>query len=123
MPPLGRTCPIPEQGSLIDVASLQSSAQDRLIHRYVLQAIVENPAPGEVIWRDDVGVTCRRRNWRQGTRPRLDGTTGRMWFILESFGSMPETAVGDAGNAFMESLVPLMPGYKVTKQNVSFNEG
>ena len=29
------------------------------------------PRPGEVVWRDDVGVTCRRWNWRQGTRTRL----------------------------------------------------
>lgn len=29
---------------------------------------VEHPDAGEVIWRDDVGVTCRRWNWRQGVR-------------------------------------------------------
>jgi hypothetical protein len=25
-----------------------------------------------VIWRDDVAVTCRRWNWRQGRRPAAD---------------------------------------------------
>ena len=29
---------------------------------------VDPPRPGEVVWRDDVGVTCRRWNWRQGRR-------------------------------------------------------
>ena len=33
--------------------------------------IQEAPAPGEVVWRDDLGVTCRRWNWRQGIRTRL----------------------------------------------------
>jgi DNA/RNA-binding domain of Phe-tRNA-synthetase-like protein len=36
------------------------------------EAVIENPAKGEVIWRDDIGVTCRRWNWRQGTRTRLE---------------------------------------------------
>ena len=29
------------------------------------QPVVEYPEPGEVIWRDDLGVTCRRWNWRR----------------------------------------------------------
>ena len=36
------------------------------------QPVMEHPEPGEVIWRDDLGVTCRRWNWRQGVRTRLD---------------------------------------------------
>ena len=35
------------------------------------EPVVEYPEPGEVIWRDDIGVTCRRWNWRQGVRTRL----------------------------------------------------
>ncbi|WP_368229569.1 B3/4 domain-containing protein [Aeromonas sp. R10-1] len=44
--------------------------------------IQEAPAPGEVVWRDDLGVTCRRWNWRQGIRTRLSLSSPRMWFIL-----------------------------------------
>src|SRR3546814_1800668 len=29
------------------------------------EAAVSSPEPGEVVWRDDRGVTCRRWNWRQ----------------------------------------------------------
>ena len=29
-------------------------------------AMIEHPGPGEVVWCDDAGVTCRRWNWRQG---------------------------------------------------------
>jgi DNA/RNA-binding domain of Phe-tRNA-synthetase-like protein len=33
---------------------------------------VESPEQGEVVWRDDSGITCRRWNWRQGVRTRID---------------------------------------------------
>ncbi|MER9832252.1 phenylalanine--tRNA ligase beta subunit-related protein [Mesorhizobium sp. M0134] len=32
------------------------------------EMVTEHPEPGEVIWCDDAGVTCRRWNWRQGRR-------------------------------------------------------
>ncbi len=35
------------------------------------QPVVEHPEPGEVIWRDDLGVTCRRWNGARGY--------GRVW--------------------------------------------
>lgn len=47
------------------------------------EAVVEHPEPGEVIWRDDAGVTCRRWNWRQCTRTRLTGATTHAVFILD----------------------------------------
>ena len=54
------------------------------------------PDPGEVVWRDDLGVTCRRWNWRQGVRTRLDASARRMWFILESLPEMPLAALAIA---------------------------
>lgn len=65
---------------------------------------------GEVIWRDDQGVTCRRWNWRQGVRTRLDARASRMWFILESLPAMPLSAVQDAGDALIAGLEAMMPG-------------
>ena len=47
------------------------------------------PSPGEVIWCDDTGVTCRRWNWRQGIRTRLGVEVQQMRFILESLPQMP----------------------------------
>ncbi|MBO1905332.1 B3/4 domain-containing protein [Microvirga sp. 3-52] len=83
------------------------------------EPVVENPSPGEVIWRDDLGVTCRRWNWRQGTRTRLESTTGRMWFILEALGTMPEDALEEAGGMLVQGLSQLMPGCEIRKQRVS----
>ena len=37
------------------------------------QPVTEHPEPGEVVWRDDAGVTCRCWNWRQCVRTRITG--------------------------------------------------
>lgn len=39
---------------------------------------------GEIVWADDIGVTCRRWNWRQGRRTRLTESTKNAWFIIDS---------------------------------------
>ncbi|CZV33184.1 B3/B4 domain-containing protein [Enterobacter ludwigii] len=74
------------------------------------QPVIEYPDAGEVIWRDDVGVTCRRWNWRQGVRTRLDSQAQHMWFILESLPSMPLSALQEAGDELVSNLQRLMPG-------------
>jgi DNA/RNA-binding domain of Phe-tRNA-synthetase-like protein len=65
---------------------------------------VETPEHGEVIWRDDHGVTCRRWNWRQGVRTRLNPGAQRIWFILESLGPMPIEALHQASDEFIAGL-------------------
>ena len=45
------------------------------------------PKPGEVVWADGAGVTCRRWNWRQGVRTRLTEPTRRAYFL---FDALPE---------------------------------
>ncbi|WP_333901972.1 B3/4 domain-containing protein [Enterobacter wuhouensis] len=74
------------------------------------QPVVEYPDAGEVIWRDDIGVTCRRWNWRQGVRTRLDSQARSMWFILESLPSMPLAALEEAGAEMVNNLQRMMPG-------------
>ncbi|RAZ84798.1 hypothetical protein DPM33_30590 [Mesorhizobium hawassense] len=83
------------------------------------EAIVEHPAQGEVIWRDDLGVTCRRWNWRQGTRTRLDRVGGRMWFILESLETMPQEELDEAGHMLAGGLRQLAPGCDIYRHWVA----
>ena len=71
---------------------------------------VEYPPQGEVIWCDDVGVTCRRWNWRQGIRTRLGVEAQQMWFILESLPQMPLEKLHEAGKMLTDGLVKMMPG-------------
>jgi DNA/RNA-binding domain of Phe-tRNA-synthetase-like protein len=74
---------------------------------------VEYPSQGEVIWRDDAGVTCRRWNWRQGVRTRLDVEAQYMWFILESLRQMPLEKLHEAGKMLTDGLEAMMPGLRV----------
>ncbi|MBJ7370010.1 MAG: B3/4 domain-containing protein [Pseudomonas sp.] len=73
----------------------------------------EFPDAGEVVWRDDQGVTCRRWNWRQGVRTRLDAQAQHMWFILESLPAMPLEALTEAGDKLIEGLQQMMPGAEI----------
>ena len=77
------------------------------------QPVVEYPDAGEVIWRDDMGVTCRRWNWRQGVRTRLDVEAQHMWFILESLPQMPLEKLHEAGKMLTDGLEAMMPGLRV----------
>lgn len=45
---------------------------------------VARPEPGEPVWIDDDGVTCRRWNWRQTTRTAIHPDTVRVGFIIDS---------------------------------------
>lgn len=80
----------------------------------------ESPEPGEVVWRDDVGVTCRRWNWRQGVRTRLSSDAKHMWFILESLSAMPQSALHEAGDQLVEGLRVMMPDGHIDMTLVSF---
>jgi DNA/RNA-binding domain of Phe-tRNA-synthetase-like protein len=76
----------------------------------------ECPEKGEVVWRDDQGVTCRRWNWRQGVRTRIDASTTDMWFVLESLPEMPLQALHDA-SADLQSGLNILFGN--TASNIS----
>lgn len=71
------------------------------------ETLVEHPKPGEVIWRDDAGVTCRRWNWRQGPRTALGEGTRTAFFILDALGPMDDGALSAAADALVEALTSL----------------
>ncbi|RQO78222.1 hypothetical protein DBR44_00265 [Aquitalea sp. FJL05] len=74
------------------------------------QPATESPERGEVVWRDEQGVTCRRWNWRQGVRTRLSAADQHMWFILESLPAMPLEALQQAGAELAQGIAQMMPG-------------
>lgn len=82
------------------------------------EPVIEHPEPGEVVWRDDAGVTCRRWNWRQGIRTRLDSGAKNMWFILESLPSMSEDNLSEATDAFIQGLRAIMPDAEIVYELV-----
>jgi len=73
------------------------------------EPVIESPEPGEVVWRDDAGVTCRRWNWRQTTRTRLTTGTTRAVFVLDALGALPDDRLAEAGDALANALLKGSP--------------
>jgi DNA/RNA-binding domain of Phe-tRNA-synthetase-like protein len=69
----------------------------------------EAPKPGEVVWRDDAGVTCRRWNWRQCARSRITTETSSALFILDALDPLTDDAVHAAADALTAALLELSP--------------
>lgn len=78
------------------------------------EELVEHPDTGEVVWRDDAGVTCRRWNWRQGPRTRLTEESVSGIFLLESLSPMPVAEVEQAAVELAELLAKFSPKARVT---------
>ena len=57
---------------------------------------------GEVVWRDDAGVTCRRWNWRQEPRTQLTEKTTRAFFVFDRL--PPQQALEAAVQALIDHL-------------------
>lgn len=71
------------------------------------QLKLERVEKGEVVWRDSHGVTCRRWNWRQGTRTRITDASSSLWFVLERLEPMPTDALLAAGQELVDGLSKL----------------
>ena len=82
------------------------------------EPVVEHPEPGEVVWRDDAGVTCRRWNWRQCTRTRLTTATTRAVFVLDALGPMDDTALAAAGDALAQALQTGSPDARIQRRTL-----
>lgn len=74
------------------------------------------PRAGEVVWRDDEGVTCRRWNWRQDDRTRLTLDTSRAFFVLERLAPFPLEHVVAAGRELRDHLSQMGPRAMVTER-------
>ena len=73
-------------------------------------AVVEHPEAGEIVWRDDWGVTCRRWNWRQCKRTALGPESRNLWFIIDRLPPMPIAELLRAGEELASGLARISPG-------------
>jgi DNA/RNA-binding domain of Phe-tRNA-synthetase-like protein len=78
--------------------------------------VTEHPEPGEVVWCDDAGVTCRRWNWRQARRTQLsDGTTTAL-FILDALDPVNDEALHAAADDLATHLARLGPDVQIARR-------
>lgn len=71
--------------------------------------VIEHPEVGEVVWCDEVGVTCRRWNWRQGRRTQLRDDTRTALFILDALDPMTDAALEAVADDLVDHLSRLGP--------------
>ncbi|WP_040160940.1 B3/B4 domain-containing protein [Nigerium massiliense] len=83
--------------------------------------VVEHPEPGEVIWHDDAGVTCRRWNWRQGPRTALTPTTTRALFILDALAPVSDAELLSAADDLVEALSGLGGDVRTVRRLLAAN--
>jgi DNA/RNA-binding domain of Phe-tRNA-synthetase-like protein len=79
-------------------------------------AVLEQPEAGEIVWRDEAGVTCRRWNWRQCRRTAITERTVDFWFVLDR---LPPLAIDDlrrAGDELTAALREACPACQVEVQ-------
>jgi DNA/RNA-binding domain of Phe-tRNA-synthetase-like protein len=79
----------------------------------------EHPNPGEVVWRDDLGVTCRRWNWRQCVRTRLTESTKNALFLLERLEPYPLERLDAAGEDLAARLRVLAPDVRLESRLIT----
>ena len=83
------------------------------------ETVIEHPEPGEVVWCDSEGVTCRRWNWRQGRRTQLREDTTTALFIFDALAPMTDEAVHAAAGDLVAHLTSFGPSVAVTRRLIA----
>jgi DNA/RNA-binding domain of Phe-tRNA-synthetase-like protein len=82
-------------------------------------AVIEHPDPGEVVWCDDAGVTCRRWNWRQARRTALREDTTTALFILDALDPLADEALHAAADDLVAHLARLGPDVRAARRLIA----
>ena len=82
-------------------------------------AVIEHPDPGEVVWCDDAGVTCRRWNWRQARRTQLREDTTTTLFILDALDPVTSEALHAAADDLTGRLARLGPEVRAARRLIA----
>ena len=82
-------------------------------------AVIEHPDPGEVVWCDNAGVTCRRWNWRQARRTQLREDTTAALFILDALDPLTDQALHAAADDMAARLARLGPDVRAVRRLIT----
>jgi DNA/RNA-binding domain of Phe-tRNA-synthetase-like protein len=76
---------------------------------------VEEVPVGEIVWRDDRGVTCRRWNWRQGRRTQLTDVTTRAFFVFDRLDGLTVDELHHAADELSDQLLDRWPDCRLDR--------
>jgi DNA/RNA-binding domain of Phe-tRNA-synthetase-like protein len=83
------------------------------------EVVTEHPDPGEVVWCDDAGVTCRRWNWRQARRTQLSDETTMALFIFDALDPLTDEQLQAAADELVSHLTRLGPEVRVVRRLIT----
>jgi DNA/RNA-binding domain of Phe-tRNA-synthetase-like protein len=128
LPPINRLVDLYNAISVQHVLPIGGEDRDRLIGDDVLRfaeggepfetyehgnLVTTTPERGEVVWSDDLAVTCRRWNWRQCARTALTEKVENAFFVLDALGPCSDSDLEAAGAALCDGLLQLSPGCSI----------
>jgi len=85
------------------------------------EVVIDHPTPGEAVWCDDSGVTCRRWNWRQCSRTALSNSTTSVLFILDALEAISDKQLNDAAEELSQELQKLSTDIQVEQRLIGLS--
>lgn len=105
--------------AVVGIPTLKLARGDELFTTSGTNGRVEHPNVGEVVWADELGVNCRRWNWRQCERTMITTSTHHAYFVLDRLAGTPTTVISDATNELVEGLKRFGPNVDIRTECVS----
>ncbi|MBP9758151.1 arginine--tRNA ligase [Candidatus Dojkabacteria bacterium] len=70
----------------------------------------KSPKPGELIWIDDLDVTCRALNWRQCNRTKITPNSKVGYFIMDGVREEDKQNIENAAKDLVEKITEMLGG-------------
>jgi DNA/RNA-binding domain of Phe-tRNA-synthetase-like protein len=95
---------------------IRAKGDEKFITKSGGEEVTDHPKPGEVVWCDDAGVTCRLWNWRQCSRTALSDATTCVLFIMDALEPLDDEKLNAAADELSSELSRLSPDVKVYRR-------
>jgi len=95
---------------------IRAKGDEKFITKSGGEEVTDHPKPGEVVWCDAGGVTCRLWNWRQCARTALSDETTSVLFIMDALEPMDDEKLGAAADELGSELSKLSADVKVDRR-------
>ena len=92
---------------------IRAKGDEKFITKASGEEVTDHPKPGEVVWCENAGVTCRLWNWRQCSRTALSDITTSVLFIIDALEPMDDQKLKNAADELISELSKLSSNVKV----------
>jgi DNA/RNA-binding domain of Phe-tRNA-synthetase-like protein len=97
---------------------VRAKGDEKFITKSGGEEVTDHPKPGEVVWCDEGGVTCRLWNWRQCARTGLSDATTSVLFIMDALEPVDDEKLNAAADELSDELGKLSSDVKVYRRHL-----